>query len=131
MAITAAITLSDATIASNQVTTATCTVTNSGSTSVNVVAVQPVITKTGGTAQSTAVSAGVPPVGGAFPVSVAGSNGTRAISFDVVPFAPITSYNVGAEPSSFVYDVGAVVTTSDGATTYATTTTLTVTYPAT
>lgn len=131
MAITAAITLSSATCASEQRVTATCTITNSGTTAVNLVSVTPILTPTSQTVRSVAVATGIPPVGGAFPVSIAGSNGTLAVSFDVTPHAPITSYNVGAEKSSLVYDVGAEVLTSDGSLVRATTTTLTVTYPAT
>lgn len=131
MAITAAMTVSNATPKSEQRVACTCTVTNSGSVAVNIVSITPILVPTGGTRQDVSAAIGVPPLGGAFPVSVAGSSGTRAVTFDVVAHAPITSYNIGAEPSSLVYDVGAEVLTSDGALTRATTTTLTVAYPAT
>lgn len=129
MAITAAMTLSSSTVKSEQVVTATCTITNSGSTAVNVVAIAPSVAPTGGTRQDVAAMSGIPPVGGAFPTSVAGSSGTLAVSWPVVAHAPVASYGQGAEPSSFLYDVGATVYTSDGSLTTATVATLTVNYP--
>lgn len=127
MAITAAITLSSATCAAEQKVTATCTVSNSGGAAVNVTAINPLLTPTGATQRSVSAAIGVPPIGGAFTVSVAAS-GSTAFNFDVVPHAPSSGYG-NAEPASLVYDVGAVVYTSDGSLTNATTTTLTVTYP--
>lgn len=131
MAITAAITLSSSTATAGQKVAATCTVTNSGSTSVNVISVTPKLPAHSGTAGSTSAALGQPPLLPGMTTAVAGSNGTLALTFDVIAHAPVTSYNVGAEPSSFAYDVGATVYTSDGAITEATTATLTVSYPAT
>lgn len=128
MAITASIALSSATCTSGQQVTATCTVSNSGGAAVNVISLAPLVTPNGQTPQSVAVAVGVPPIGGAFSQSVAAS-GTLAISFSVVPHAPTTSYGL-AEPASYVYAVGALVTTSDGALTSASTSTLTVANPA-
>lgn len=128
MSISAAITLSSATAKSEQPVTATCTVTNTGSVAVNVTAIVPSITPHSATYQSVAANAGMPGVGGAFATSVPGSSGTLAITFPVVAHAPGSTYQ-NAEPSSFVYDVGATVYTSDGSATAATTTTLTVSPP--
>jgi len=128
MAITAAMSLGSSTCKSEQVVTATCTISNSGSTAVNVTAVQPTMTPTGQTQQSVAALPGLPPVGGAFPTTVPAS-GSLAISWPVVAHSPVTSYNVGAEPSSFAYDCGAIVYTTDGSVTSATVATLTVSYP--
>jgi hypothetical protein len=129
VAITASIALSSATAKSEQKVTATCTITNSGSGAVNVLSLNPTCTKHSGTSQDTSCALGIAPVGGGWAVSVPGSSGTLAIPFDVVAHSPITSYGVGAEPSSLVYDIGAVIYTSDGAITSATVATLTVTSP--
>lgn len=129
MAITAAITLSSSTAKSEQQVTATCTITNTGTGAINLVSIQPTMAPHSGTTGSTSVALGIPPVGGAFPISIPGSSGTLAVSFAVVAHSPITSYNVGAEPNSFAYDVGATVYTADGSVTAATTATLTVSYP--
>lgn len=130
MAITASIALSSATCAAEQKVTATVTVTNTGASTVLVTGIQPLVTPHSATNGSVAVATGAVPLGGAFPSTVAGSSGTTKFSFDVTPHAPITSYNIGAEPSSLVYDVGAVVATSDGSLTSPSVTTLTVSYPA-
>lgn len=132
MAITAAMTLSSATSKAEQPVTATCTVTNTGSVAVNVLAIVPTAPIHSGTAGNTAVSLGMPPIGGAFATSVPGSSGTLAISWPVVAHAPgatSTGSSLPAEPASLVYDIGATVYTSDGAVTAATTTTLTVSPP--
>lgn len=114
MAITAAITLSSATASKEQVVVATVTVTNSGSSSVSVVGVETYATATGQTPRSVPVATGVSNIGPGAAVSVAGSNGTRELTFGVVAHAAAT------------YDIGAVVKTNDGAITQATTTTLAV-----
>lgn len=127
MAITASIALSSASILAEQKTTATLTVSNSGGTAVAVTSIQPLLSPTGVTQQSVSSAIGVPPVGGAYNVTVPAS-GTAKFSWDVVPHAPSSGFG-NAMPSPFVYDVGAVVMTSDGALTSPTPTTLTVTNP--
>lgn len=129
MAITAAIALSNASPKSETKVTATCTITNSASTAVNVTSMKPHAAPTGGTRGDTSCALGVPPIGGAFPVSVPGSSGTLAIAFDVVVHSPISSYGVGAEPSSLAYDIGATIYTSDGSITEATVATVTASTP--
>lgn len=131
MAITAAITLDDATTVPGQRSNATCTVTNSGGSAVNVVAIVPKATPNGGTSTAVSVACGAVMILPGINTSVAGSNGTRALPFAVTAFAPqpgSSSSNPNpANPNSFVYDIGATVYTDDGAITAATTTTLTVT----
>lgn len=130
MAITATMAVSSATPKSGQRVACTVTVSNSGGADVNVTAIVPLLTPTGGTRRDVAGCVGVPMLGGAFSVSVA-AGGSSKFSWDVLAHSPITSYGVGAEPASYVYDVGALIHTSDGAITAATTTTLTVGYPGT
>lgn len=128
MAITAAAVLSDSTVNPEQKTTVTVTVTNSGGSSVNVIGVTPTCTPTGGTAQSVSVALGAPPLGPGRTIAVAGSNGTLALAWDVVAHAPQAGFG-SAMPAEFVYDVGAVIYTSDGAVTAATVAALTVSSP--
>lgn len=130
MSKTAAMTLSSATSKTGQVVTATCTVTNNDGTAINVTSITPTCPVTGGTAGSTPVSLGMPPIGGAFPTAVAASGGTLAVSWPVVGLAPVTSYGINAEQDSLVYDVGATVYLSDGTIVTASTTTLTVSHVA-
>ena len=130
MAITATIALSSATCNAEQTVVATVTVTNTGASTVLVTGIQPLVTPHSATNGSVSVAVGSVPLGGAFPSTVAGSSGTTKFSFPVTPHAPNTSYGILAEPASFVYDVGAVVATSDGSLTSPTVTTLTVAYPA-
>lgn len=129
MAITAEIALSSATCKAEQKVTATVTVSNSGAATVYVTGIYGTVTPTGATNGSVAAVVGGVPLGGAFTSSVAAS-GSTTFSFDVCPHAPNTSYGILAEPASYVYDVGAVVYTSDGSITSPTATTLTVAYPA-
>lgn len=129
MAITATIALSSATCVAEQKVTATLTVSNSGAATVLVTGIAPSVTPHSATNGSVSVGIGGVALGGAFTSTVAASGSTK-FSFDVVPHAPITSYNIGSEPSSFVYDVGAVIATSDGSLTSPTVATLTVAYPA-
>lgn len=129
MAITAAITLSASTINANQKTTATCTVTNSGSSAVNVTAMTPFAAPTGTTKQSVSCAVGMPPLGPGMTVAVPGSSGTLAVLFDVIPQAPqanTTAPGQVAEPTSFQYDIGCYVYTSDGSQVAATVATVTV-----
>lgn len=131
MATTAAIVMSAATIKSGQLSTATCTLTNGGATAVNVLWMKPKVCPTGETQQSVSAAVGIPPIGGPWVTEVAGSNGTLAISFSVTAFAPFSSYDVAAQQSQYVYDVGATIGMSDGSIVEATPATLTVDYPAT
>lgn len=128
MAVTAAMTVSSATAKHGQKVTCTCTVTNSGTPSLNVTAITPVVCPTGALDRHVAGAVGRPPLLPNQPVDVPGSSGTRAFSWDVILHAPTaTRTDDPAQPSSLVYDVGATVTTSDGSITTATTTTITVT----
>jgi hypothetical protein len=126
MAVTASITLSDATIAAEQKTTAALVVSNSGASTVYVNGIRPLVTPTGTTTEAVSVQAGLPGLGGAFTSSVAAS-GSTTFYFDIVPHAPQANY-LGVEPAERIYDVGAVVSTSDGSVCSPSTTTLTVTY---
>lgn len=128
MAITATIALSSSSIVAEQKTVATCTVTNSGGSAVNVTAINPTVTPSGATPQSVSVAVGQPPLLPGMPTSVAASGGTTKFSWDVVPHAPSSGYG-SAEPASQIYDVGALINTSDGSLTSATTSALTVTNP--
>ena len=128
MAITAAMTLSSATATAEQQVTATCTVTNTGANAVSVTAIVPTAPPTGVTNGSTAMALGNPPIGPGLAVSVPGSSGTLALSWGVIAHAPSSGYGL-AEPASQIYDIGALVYTSDGSVTSATTTTLTVSNP--
>lgn len=145
MAITAAIALSSSTVNTYQKTTATCTVTNTGGTAVSVTGIQPWAARTGANATSVAVQLGQPFTGPGATLSVAGSSGTLAMTWDAIPMAPqvanyttnpFPSAGVGgnaitplppiAEPQQQLYDLGATVYTSDGSVTNATVATLTV-----
>lgn len=144
MAITAAITLSSATANNGQQVQATCTVTNSGSSAVNVTGAQPVVTPHSANQQSVGVLVGQPNLGPGQTIAVAAS-GTLAFTFPVTPETPqvgnyvsnpfpstgqggaaITPLPPLAMPQSLVFDIGCQVRTSDGSLTTATTTTLTV-----
>ena len=129
MAITATIALSNSSPKSGQKVGVVCTVSNSGAAAVNVIGVAPICPPTGATKGSTPVALGQPSIGPGQTVAVAAS-GTLKVTWDVVAHAPITSYGVGAEDDSLAYDVGAIISTSDGATTVATPSTMTVGYPA-
>lgn len=131
MAITAVIALSSATALAEQAVAVTCTVTNSGAGSVNVLSIIPTAPINGLTPATTAVSQGAPPLGPGMTTAVAGSNGTLALTWQAVAHAPTTNTNQSiAEPTSLVYSMGATVYTSDGSVTVATPATLTVTNPA-
>jgi hypothetical protein len=127
MAITAAITLSSATVTAGQKVTATCTVSNSGGSAVTVTAIRPMLSPQNSTSENTSGAQGTVPLGPGMTTSVAAS-GSTAFTYDVIPFAPTSGYGL-AMPASQVYDVGATVYTSDGAVTDATSTTLTAADP--
>lgn len=129
MAISAAITLSSATAMAEQAVAATCTVTNSGGAAVYVLDIVPTAPINGTTPATTSVALGKPPLGPGVTTSVAGSNGTLAVTWPVMGHAPTTNTTNPAVPSSLVYSIGATVYTSDGAITVATPATLTVTNP--
>lgn len=130
MAITAAITLSSATCVAEQSVAVTCTVSNSGGASVNVLNIVPTAPVNGTTPETTSIAKGYPPLGPGMTVSVAAS-GSTGFTFPVVPHAPTgDGTSTPAEPASIVYSIGATVYTSDGAVTVATPATLTVTNPA-
>jgi hypothetical protein len=144
MAITAAITLGSATCKALQKIAVTCTVTNGNASTVNVTSVQPQITLSGVVENPGAYSVGQPNLGPGMTTSVAAS-GTLGVNFDITPMTPqcptygtnpfpsagvggvaITPLQPNSQPHSQIYTIGAIVTTSDGSVTSATTTTLTV-----
>lgn len=127
MACTAAITVSSATAKPEQRVHVTCTVSNGGGASVNVLWLRPYLQPTGTTLESVSAAQGVPPLGPGMTVAVAAS-GTLAITYDVVAHSPQPGGGL-ANPSSQVFDVGAVIGISDGSIVTATETTLTVTPP--
>lgn len=127
MANTAAMTLSSATCIAEQKVTATCTITNGGTAALYVTSVQPTVVPNSLTAQTNAIAIGQPAVGGAFNVTLPGS-GTLALSWDLVPHTPTTTY--GTSEASGVVTVGATIGLSDGSTVTASTTNLTVSSPA-
>ncbi len=130
MAITATIAVSSATAKSGQRRTVTCTVSNSGAADVNVTSIRPIMPINGRTDEVTSVAITPPCLGPGVTVSVA-AGGSTAFSWFVVAHEPTTNYlTVGAEASSLVYSLGAIIKTSDGSLTTATPTTLTVTNPA-
>lgn len=144
MAITAAMTVSSATCNTQQKVACTCTVTNSGASAVNVTSLVPTYVISGTTQVPGGANLGQPNIGPGMTVAVAAS-GTLALNFDFVPMAPqvgtystnpfpssgvggvaITPLPPEALPQSLVYAVGALVTTSDGSSASASTTTITV-----
>lgn len=127
MAITAAIALSAATCTAEQPIGVVCTVTNGNASSVDVMSVTPTMTPASATKQSVSSAQGLSPVGPGMTVAVAAS-GTLALAWTVVPHAPAAGGGL-ANPASHVYDVGALVYTSDGSITAATIATLTVSNP--
>lgn len=147
MAITAAMTVGSATAKTLAKTACTCTVTNTGASAVSVTNVVPYATVSGLTPRQVNMNLGMPPIGPGMPVSVPGSSGTLAMSWDAVALEPhVPTYTNNpfpssgpgmpsgatplppiAEPQSIVYAVGATVYTSDGSVTTASTTTITVT----
>ncbi len=128
MAITAAITITDSTLDPAQPATATCTITNSGATAVNVLSVVPYAVPTTGSVQTISMALGVPPLGPGMTVAVAGSSGTLAVPFGVVAHAPQSGAGLG-NPTRSTIDIGATVSTSDGSVVAATVQTVTVTAP--
>ncbi len=113
MAITAVITITDSSLSPEQRATATCTITNSGSTSVNVLSVVPYAVPVNGSMRTTAMALGMPPLGPGMTVAVAGSSGTLAVPFDVIAHAPQPGGGLG-NPATLRLDIGATVSTSDG-----------------
>lgn len=109
MAVTAAMTLSSATATAPGKVTATCTITNSTSADVNVTGIDTLVSPTGRTEQSVAVQCGFPALGPGVTVRVAAS-GTLAFNWSVQAFAPFSGEGL-ANPTSSVYDVGAIVHT--------------------
>lgn len=125
MAITATIAVSSATAKNEQRVGVACTVSNSGSSAVNVTAIVPKMVVNGTTPQTCSVALGAPNTGPGMTVSVAAS-GSTIFYWDVLAHAPQSGYGL-AEAASVVYSVGATIYTSDGSITAATATTVTVT----
>ena len=131
MAITAAITLSTATMtAPNGVTNATCTVSNSGGTAVNVVGLKPLVNVTGALTRSVAAAHGSGAVGPGVTVAVP-AGGTLTFPFSVICYAPQngTLASPGPNATSQAYDVGANVICQDGSIVDASVATVTVSVP--
>lgn len=144
MAITASVALSPTSAKIGQASVVTLTVNNSASTAVNVTGIAPTVLNAAG---SSAVDAlvGQPPITPGFSISVPGSGSAtfqwsvtagspQAANYAANPFpsagqggAAITPLVSLAMPTSLVYTVGALVYTSDGSATSATTASLTVT----
>lgn len=123
MAITAAIALNDSSVLSEEPVLATCTISNSGDVAVQVTSVDPLAKTTGATPQNTSAGLGMPyQLPGATTTVPAG--GTCVFLFGVVPHAPQRAAP-GTTVQTRVIDIGAVVRTTDGATTNATTAALT------
>lgn len=124
MAITAAVTVNPSTVQERIPVTVTVTVTNTGATAVTVTNVQMSAVKTGDVAHQTFPgNFGAPAIGTGLNVTVAGSSGTLAIPVGFVAFVGTTGPIGGG---SGTVTLGALVTTSDGSVTTASTTTLTV-----
>ena len=119
MAITAVVTLTDDSVVAEMATTATVEISNSGGSDVTVLGLAPSASPSGATEGSVSVALGEALNGPGQNVTVPAS-GALSLSFSVVAHAPKVT------PASFAYDIGAVVRTSDGATTYATADALTV-----
>lgn len=119
MAITAAITLADSTVDSEQQAQATLTVSNSGGSAVLVTGIQPKVTPL-----AASVGIGICAFGGSATQSVA-AGGSTAFYFNLVAHAPQAS-NPQVSPATFAYVVGATVYCNDGSITEASTATLTV-----
>lgn len=123
MAITAAITLSDSSVLSEESIVATCTVSNSGGAAVQVTSIDPTAATTGATPQNTSAGLGLPYQDPGATNSVP-AGGTCVYRFGVVPHAPARAAP-GTTVLTRVIDIGAVVRTTDGATTNASTAALT------
>lgn len=111
MSMSATISLSPSAVQINQKITATITVSNSGSSSVNVTGIRLYSNYTGGSgAPQTAVAYGQPNLSAGATVSVAAS-GSTIFPVDLVFFAPSTGL---LSDGSGTYDVGAQITSDDG-----------------
>lgn len=111
MAMTATIALGSATLLVDKKTKATLTISNSGSSVVNVTGVSPYAVYTGAASNDTPpVTLGAVPTGPGSTVAVPAS-GSITMSFDVIPFEPSTG-PIGA--GSGTYGIGARITSSDG-----------------
>jgi hypothetical protein len=123
MAITATIAVSPSTVPAgvSSPVNVQLTVSNSGADDVNVTAITPTVAPNGATPSSVPVSIGAPALS-------AGQNRiVPAGSSLVIPWS--VSVHAPQADGSVIYDVGAVVTTSDGSTTVPTVANLTATEP--
>lgn len=125
MSVTGAIALSSSSIYNEQTTVATMTLTNGAAVDVLVTGIAPTCVPSGLTGQTTSVAQGVPVWGGGFNMTVPASS-TAKFSWSVTPHAPTSGQGL-AEPASYVYTIGAVVTFSDGSTANSSTANVTVT----
>ena len=119
MAISAAVTLSKSSASVNMPVVATVTITNSGGAAVTVTSIQPIVQTTNFANDGLPAAIGVIAQGPGINLAVPGSSGTLALGYSLVGFAPA--------PASGTYTVGALVYTSDGSVTSASTASLTVT----
>ena len=117
MSCTAVVTVSDSAVVIGSRVKCTVTITNS-STALQAIDVQPLVSPTGLTSQNVAAVAGNP-YGGIVtvtnPLTIAATGTTTIFYFDVFFQAPMSTYGL-SEPASYVYDVGCIITTLDGAT---------------
>ena len=125
MAITATITLNHSSITVNQVSIATVTVSNSGGSAVNVLAITPVCTVTA-TGQPATGSIGVADLGPGTTVAVPAA-GSLTFAFGVAFPAPSNGL-LGTTGGT--YKVGCLVSSADGSNVAPTAATLTVSNPA-
>lgn len=123
MAMTATISCAPDPVQINQKVTATITVSNSGSSSVNVTGIRLYANYTGGSLNpAVAVNYGQPNLSAGATVAVAAS-GSAIFPVDLVFFAPSTGL---LSAGNGTYDVGAQITSSDGSVFHPTADTITV-----
>lgn len=127
MAMTATVALSPSTVVPEQPFTVSLTVANSGAGAVAVLGITPIVEPHGALARSVAASNGVPPLGPNYANSVAAA-GNLVISWSDVVHSPQPGGGL-ANPASYQYDIGALVSCDDGSIFSATTATLTVNAP--
>lgn len=119
MAITAVIAVEPSTASPNQQVAIACTISNSGGSDVEVTGIRPYARVDASNSEATAVNCGQPPFAPASDMTVP-AGGDLVLSWFAVGFKP------EVDGESFVYDMGAVIETSDGSVTTATVGELTV-----
>lgn len=107
MALTAVISVAEASAGPKQTVTAVCTISNSGLSAATVVGVRPTASPSGSTKESVSFNAGQPPTGPGCDVTVP-AGGSLVMAWGMVGFMPQAN---GAESE---YDIGAVINFADG-----------------